>query len=139
MIDLDRLKAVNDRFGHTTGSALIRHVAGLMRDGLRNADILARYGGDEFVVLMPHTNARESALVAERIRELIETKPLTIDGQQFSASISIGIASYPENVDRAEALMDKADGALYQSKMSGRNRVTVCSDNPRMAAVQACA
>ncbi len=139
MIDLDRLKAVNDQFGHTTGSALIRHVAGLMSEGVREADIVARYGGDEFVVLMPHTDAGGSALVAERIRELIETTPLVIDGQEFPASISIGIASYPDNVDRAELLMENADSALYRSKMSGRNRATACCGRPKVAPIQACA
>ncbi len=139
MIDIDKLKVVNDRFGHTTGSALIKHVASLMNDGIREADILARYGGDEFVILMPHTDASRSVLVAERIRERIESSPLNIDGHPFPASVSIGIASYPENLVRPETLLEKADAALYQSKMSGRNRSTVCNEEPMVARVQACA
>ena len=139
MIDLDRLKVVNDQFGHTTGSALIKHAATLMRDGIREADILARYGGDEFVILMPHTNTEMSTLVAERIRELIEAKPLNIGGHQLPASISIGIASYPDNVVRPETLLDQADAALYRSKMSGRNRVTASNNKPKAVQVQACA
>lgn len=139
MIDLDRLKLVNDQFGHTTGSELIRHVAGLMRGGIREADILARYGGDEFVILMPHTNARRSEMVAERLREMIESNPLLIDGQQFPASISIGIANFPENVVRPETLLDKADAALYRSKMSGRNRVSTSTEKAGTIQVQACA
>jgi diguanylate cyclase (GGDEF)-like protein len=138
MIDLDRLKAVNDHYGHTTGSVLIRHVARLMMDGVREADILARYGGDEFVILMPHTNARGAELLAERIRELINTHPLNIDGSRLPVSVSIGIASYPENVGHPEMLLDKADTALYRSKMSGRNRTTACSDKPEPG-VRACA
>jgi diguanylate cyclase (GGDEF)-like protein len=139
MIDLDKLKLVNDQFGHTTGSDLIRHAASLMKNGIREADILARYGGDEFVILMPHTDARSSALVAERIRKLFETNPLNIDGHGLPASVSIGIASYPENVSRPETLLDKADAALYRSKTSGRNRSTACNDMPKVAQVQACA
>ncbi len=139
MIDLDRLKAVNDQYGHNTGSALIRHAARLMKEGIREADILARYGGDEFVILMPHTDTRGAELVAGRIMELIETRPLNIDGFRLPASVSIGIASYPENVGHPGTLMDKADTALYKSKMSGRNRSTTCGDQPEPARVQACA
>jgi diguanylate cyclase (GGDEF)-like protein len=139
MIDLDKLKTVNDRFGHTTGSDLIRHAANLMKKGIREADILARYGGDEFVILMPHTDARSAALVAERIRKLIETNPLSIAGHDLPASVSIGSASYPENVSQPETLLDKSDAALYRSKTSGRNRSTACNDMPKVAQVQACA
>jgi len=139
MIDLDKLKAVNDQYGHNTGSALIRHVARLMKEGVREADILARYGGDEFVILMPHTDTRGAELVAERILELIETHPLNVDGFRLPASVSIGIASYPENVGHPGTLMDKADTALYKSKMSGRNRSTTCGDRPEPVRVQACA
>ena len=137
MIDLDKLKLVNDEFGHATGSALIKHVARLMKNGIREADILARYGGDEFVILMPHTDASNSEQIAERIRILIETNPLSIDGHEFPASVSIGIASYPENVRRAETLVDKADAALYQSKTAGRNRSTACNDRPEVVQAQA--
>jgi len=129
MIDVDGLKMVNDRFGHATGTHLIKTFAGSISDCVRTSDVLARYGGDEFVILMPHTGSEAALIAAERIRAAIHESAFDMNGQHIAASVSIGIASYPESVDAAGDVLDKADVALYWSKQSGRDRVTVYHRN----------
>jgi diguanylate cyclase (GGDEF)-like protein len=125
MIDVDGLKKVNDHFGHTAGTRLLKTVAGSISDCVRTSDVLARYGGDEFIILMPHTRSEGARIAAERIRTVIHESSFDLNGQRIAASASIGIASYPEGVDTAGDVLEKADVALYKSKQSGRDRVTV--------------
>jgi diguanylate cyclase (GGDEF)-like protein len=125
MIDVDELKNVNDRFGHAAGTRLLKTVAGSIRDCVRTSDVLARYGGDEFVILMPHTRSEAAVIAAERIRAAIHDSTFEMNGQRIAATASFGIASYPEGVDAAGDVLEKADVALYISKQSGRNRVMV--------------
>jgi len=125
MIDVDGLKKVNDQFGHAAGTHLLKMVAGSISDCVRTSDVLARYGGDEFVILMPHTRSEAARIAAERIRAAIHESSFDMNGKHIAASASIGIASYPESVDAAGDVLDKADVALYRSKQSGRDRVTV--------------
>ncbi len=124
MIDVDKLKHINDQFGHGAGSRLLKTVAGSINDCVRASDVLARYGGDEFVVLMPHTGSKAARFAAERIREAIHTSFIEVNGERIAATASLGIASYPEGVDDVRDILEKADVALYKSKQSGRNRVT---------------
>ena len=124
MIDVDGLKQINDHFGHTTGSRLVEIVASSLKNCVRNSDVLARYGGDEFVVLMPQTSTEHAQVAAERIRAAIDNTSFDMNGNRVAATISVGIASFPDCVDEAEDVLDKADVALYKSKQSGRNRVT---------------
>ena len=124
MIDVDGLKAINDQHGHAAGSRLLKAVADSTRDCVRKPDVLARYGGDEFVILMAHTSTREAIVPAERIRKAIQNTSLAIKGKQISTSASVGIASFPEHVRNAVQVLDKADAALYKSKESGRNKVS---------------
>ncbi|HXF67809.1 MAG TPA: GGDEF domain-containing protein [Burkholderiales bacterium] len=125
MIDSDNLKAVNDTHGHEAGDALIRHVAQCIRGELRTTDIAARYGGDEFVCLLPETPAPGAALVAERIRRRVADTPFTVDGTGIRTSVSIGVAALPEHGTTLELLARNADRALYAAKAQGRNRVAV--------------
>jgi diguanylate cyclase (GGDEF)-like protein len=125
MIDVDDLKKVNDRFGHAAGTHLLKTVTGSIGNCIRTSDVLARYGGDEFVILMPHTRSEAARIAAERIRSAIHEFSFDMNGQHIAASVSIGIASYPESVDAAGDVLEKADVALYKSKQSGRDRVTV--------------
>jgi diguanylate cyclase (GGDEF)-like protein len=129
MIDVDGLKKVNDHFGHVAGTRLLKTVAGSISDCVRTSDVLARYGGDEFVILMPHTRSEAARIAAERIRAAIHRSSFDINGQHIAASASIGIASYPEGIDTAGDVLEKADVALYKSKQSGRDRVTVYRSN----------
>jgi diguanylate cyclase (GGDEF)-like protein len=122
MIDSDHLKSVNDGYGHAAGNRMLRHLAESIQAELRFTDIAARYGGDEFIVLLPDTPAKGAMEVAERIRKHIASAPLEIDGRSLATSVSIGIACYPEDGATLDALAAHADGALYSAKQDGRNR-----------------
>jgi diguanylate cyclase (GGDEF)-like protein len=123
MIDSDNLKRVNDAYGHDAGNRLLRQLANAIQAELRASDVPARYGGDEFIVLLPETPPKGAADVAERIRAAINSRPLAIDGQQIQTTVSIGIACYPEDGRTLDALAARADRAMYQAKQEGRNRV----------------
>jgi diguanylate cyclase (GGDEF)-like protein len=122
MIDSDNLKAVNDSHGHAAGNDLLRHLAEAIQAELRFTDVAARYGGDEFIVLLPDTPSKGAMEVAERIRNRILKTPLVVDGRTIAASVSIGVACYPEDGGTLDALAAQADGALYSAKQDGRNR-----------------
>jgi diguanylate cyclase (GGDEF)-like protein len=124
MIDLDHFKAVNDRYGHPVGDAVLRTVAQLLLLSLRKTDLLSRYGGEEFAVLLPETPMAGAMVIAERIRATIHQKPITADGVRVQVSISVGVASQgQENQASPEVLLKTADLALYRAKALGRNRV----------------
>ena len=123
MVDCDNLKPVNDSHGHEAGNRLLRQVANAVQSELRATDVPARYGGDEFIVLLPETPPKGAADVAERIRNAIGARPIAFDGQRITATVSIGIACYPEDGRTLDALAARADRALYQAKQEGRNRV----------------
>ena len=122
MIDSDNLKAVNDAHGHAAGNELLRQLAKAIQAELRFTDVAARYGGDEFIVLLPDTPATGALEVAERIRTRIASTPLRTNGSAIPASVSIGVACYPEDGGTLDALAAHADGALYAAKQDGRNR-----------------
>jgi diguanylate cyclase (GGDEF)-like protein/excisionase family DNA binding protein len=125
--DLDHFKEYNDANGHSAGDAVLREVAHLIENSVRNVDIAARYGGEEFVVLLVETG-REAALpVAERIRERISAAGFTAHGTPLT--VSIGIAGYPEDAERREALLDKADWAMYLAKRRGRDQVATFAES----------
>lgn len=130
MVDADTLKTVNDKYGHDAGDKLIRTIAETIRLNLRETDILARYGGDEFVVFLPETTAEQGAEIAERIRYATSAIKFMAQNEQLPVSVSIGLASYPRDSSAAEDILDRADRALYVSKQEGRNRVTTFTDIP---------
>lgn len=125
MIDSDALKRVNDTYGHEAGDKLIRACVAGLRGAIKSTDTIARYGGDEFVCLLPGAAAGDAARIGERIRARIADTPLLIDGANIPISVSIGVASYPADGDKLDVLARNADKALYLSKSQGRNRVTV--------------
>jgi diguanylate cyclase (GGDEF)-like protein len=122
MIDSDNLKAVNDSHGHDSGNRLLRHLATLIQAELRFTDVAARYGGDEFIVLLPETPAKGAFEVAERIRNTIASRPLEMGEQRIASSVSVGIATFPEDGASLDALAAHADRAMYSAKQAGRNR-----------------
>lgn len=124
MIDVDGLKGINDRFGHSAGSRMLQSIAAAIHDSIRAADVLARYGGDEFVILLANTGAAEARTAAGRIRNAARDACFEYQGEHIRTTVSIGIASFPEHVSQAEEVLDRADEALYNSKHSGRNRVS---------------
>ncbi|HSF20627.1 MAG TPA: GGDEF domain-containing protein [Burkholderiales bacterium] len=125
MIDSDSLKQVNDTLGHETGNRLLQQTVECIQGRLRQTDLVARYGGDEFVALLPETPCNGAAGVAERIRKSIETIALASREHKVSVTVSIGVACYPNHGVDFESVLEKADQAMYASKSAGKNRVTV--------------
>ncbi|MDP2324253.1 MAG: GGDEF domain-containing protein, partial [Gammaproteobacteria bacterium] len=126
-VDLDRFKQVNDNYGHQTGDAILKTVADLLRDSLRDTDIVARFGGDEFVLLLPGTDAIQADRVGVRVCEGIRTRSIqTTDGQRVGVTLSLGVATCDSHsrFESPKALLAAADSALYHSKREGRNRHT---------------
>ena len=122
MIDSDNLKNVNDAHGHAAGNELLRQLARAIQAELRFTDVAARYGGDEFIVLLPDTPSKGAMEVAERIRTRIQNAPLHVNGSTIAASVSIGIATFPEDGASLDSLAAHADRAMYSAKQAGRNR-----------------
>lgn len=126
MVDLDRLKEINDEHGHAAGDAMLRGVAQCLRTSVRITDVPARLGGDEFAVLMPETGKDAARRVAERIRAEVEGYRTVVDGREIASTVSIGLicrdAGYLQDLP---SLIHTADEALYKAKTSGRNRVTL--------------
>ena len=123
--DLDRFKAINDTFGHGGGDDVLREFAQRLRRNVRGIDLACRFGGEEFVVVMPDTEPEIAEKVAERIRAEIARTPFAIgkDGQTVEVTVSVGVSSLLRGKDTVEALMKRADAALYEAKAAGRNRV----------------
>lgn len=136
MLDLDHFKEKNDLFGHQTGNVILREVSDIIRQCVRDIDIVARYGGEEFVVILPQTDEKEAFVIADRIRDSID-KNLFADSQgrrDIHITISIGIATYPEGVHSLDQLLEKVDKALYAAKADGRNVVRVAERTQRRTA-----
>ena len=123
MVDADNLKTVNDTYGHKAGDKLILTIASTIQDCLRTSDIICRYGGDKFVALLPQLPSYKAIETAERLRNAIENTSFDVDGKKVTTTVSIGIATYPDEVSIAEELLEKADETLYESKRAGRNTV----------------
>jgi diguanylate cyclase (GGDEF)-like protein len=124
VIEIDRFKRYNDRYGHLRGDEVLRLVArALVKEHRKQIDTAARYGGDEFTLLLPHTDKAGAAAVAERIRLTIEATPFIVGAEITSVSVSLGIAGYPEDAETADALLDAADRRMYVAKHSGGNAV----------------
>ncbi len=123
--DFDNLKEINDTYGHPVGDEVIIMIGDILREASRDSDVLARYGGDEFVVLLPQTNSENALNMAERIRSKIEKYMFNVSDKQINCTISVGVATAPDkNIISSEDLLESADRALYKSKRSGKNRVT---------------
>jgi len=121
MMDLDELKAINDRYGHFVGDRVLRGVGEVIRAGVRRIDTAARYGGDEFVVLLPETEASGAYVLAEKIR--LGAADLNLPGVAARTSLSVGVVGYPDDGRTSDELMISADQAMYASKRGGKNRV----------------
>jgi diguanylate cyclase (GGDEF)-like protein len=129
LVDVDHFKRVNDRFGHLTGDAALRAVGQAIASAVRPHDTVARWGGEEFVVLLPGTSALEAALIADRIRRKIEQLDMSALGMDRAVTVSIGVSCESDGAAWLPSeLLGAADAAVYRAKAEGRNRVHVYSD-----------
>lgn len=124
MADIDHFKAVNDTYGHETGSRVLAEVAGIMAEQLRMPDKLGRYGGEEFLIVLPHTSLTHGRKIAERVRAAVDGAKLTAGNKRLSLSVSLGVTQFRRGED-LEQLLTRVDQALYDAKAAGRNRVAV--------------
>lgn len=127
--DIDRFKSVNDAYGHDAGDEVLKEFAARVRSTVRGADLACRYGGEEFVVVMPDTDSMSAAVIAERLRSIIESQPfhLKTAGIMLNITASLGIACNAHGAETPEQLMKQADRALYEAKNGGRNRVVAAA------------
>ena len=126
MLDIDHFKAVNDTYGHLVGDRLLKSICAIARSSLREGDVLLRYGGEEFLAVLPAASAEDLRLVGERLRRAVEDSALSDGAKTVRVTLSVGGAAYPnQNVESEEVLIRLADEALYRAKESGRNRVEI--------------
>jgi len=131
VIDLDRFKALNDQHGHLAGDVALKTVADRLKHELRDYDAVGRYGGEEFVALLPNAGANAAMRVADRLRERIEACPITDEDETtIHLTASIGVATYPTHGDELDELIRAADTALYAAKDAGRNAVRLAEGRP---------
>ena len=121
MLDIDHFKLVNDTYGHQTGDQVLKDVTRTCLSALRTTDIMGRYGGEEFLIVLPETDKGSSMFTAERIRKVIENK---FKDSDLKVTISIGCTLYKNEDTKMKELIYRADQALYQSKKTGRNKVS---------------
>ncbi len=131
LLDIDHFKTVNDQFGHKFGDHTLRQVAKILTEDLRNYDRIGRWGGEEFILILPDTQLKDAATLAERVRvRMTETQMSLENGETFSVHISLGAACTTGQFPSLTKLIDAADQALYQAKQTGRNRVCIFEPLP---------
>jgi diguanylate cyclase (GGDEF)-like protein len=131
MIDIDQFKRLNDEFGHLLGDEVLRQVSSLFHQQLRKIDVVCRYGGEEFAILLSQTDPQYSLSVAEKLRRVVES--WQFPGVPRAVTISAGVASFPEHGTSRDDLMKAADAGLYAAKQSGRNCVVIGGPLGRVA------
>jgi diguanylate cyclase (GGDEF)-like protein len=125
LFDLDHFKQVNDRFGHDAGDAVLRAFARVLRECSRAVDVVSRYGGEEFVVMLPAAGTRAARIFAERVRRLLGRSEVTAGRQKLRCTVSAGVCKFTRHAGSMRAMLKQADRALYRAKHTGRNRVCV--------------
>lgn len=128
MMDLDHFKTLNDTFGHMAGDEVLKGFADLVRQCLRGQDIIGRFGGEEFIAVLPRTGAEAARVVAERLRVRLEGETFSCDGQDLRCTVSIGISCHSRGESELDEISGEADGALYRAKDNGRNRIELVVD-----------
>jgi diguanylate cyclase (GGDEF)-like protein len=131
MVDVDHFKQVNDRYGHAAGDAVLREAATRLRQTRRDTDTIGRYGGEEFVVLLPETTVQDAMVAADRVRRAFGDAAFTASGVELHLTASIGIAAWVPSMSIPASLYSAADRALYQAKERGRNRAELLDEHHR--------
>ncbi|MNI80744.1 putative diguanylate cyclase AdrA [compost metagenome] len=130
MVDLDHFKNINDTYGHVVGDQVIVGISQLFSHRLRSTDIVGRYGGEEFAIIMPNTTSETAALVVERLRKDYEQVAFSVNDTYFHSTFSAGIAQWQFG-DRIETLRERSDQALYAAKQKGRNTFCIAEEKER--------
>jgi len=123
MADLDRFKQKNDTYGHLVGDVVLKDVAHLLQRNLREVDLIARFGGEEFILLLIETPIDQALPIAQRLRQLVEVHPIRAYDELLNQTVSIGMAGFPDHAETLDVLIERADCALYAAKHAGRNQV----------------
>ena len=124
MIDIDYFKKFNDTYGHQAGDAVLKQVAKILKNNSRTTDFVCRYGGEELCIILPNTSAEEALFNAKRINKAIEETEFNLNNSQTGkVTISVGVATFPDNAENVEDLIEHADKSLYYAKEHGRNQV----------------
>ena len=128
MLDIDHFKKINDNYGYLIGDAVLKKTASIIMDSLRHGDFAGRYGGEEFIVLLPTISKEKTIEIAEQIRKAIKDVVFKADKNFFSITISIGLAKYNKGMD-IDTLVGNADSALYKAKNTGRDNIIHYDEN----------
>ncbi|MEH6577848.1 MAG: diguanylate cyclase [Amphritea sp.] len=128
LVDLDHFKGVNDAYGHLVGDQVLKHFVSLINDSLRQSDTLMRWGGEEFLLLLPNTDVHSGKQLVEKLKDKVQAHPVVIAGRNVYVTISAGLACYPLHALDMDGLISSADDALYGAKTAGRNRVVVSNN-----------
>jgi len=123
MVDVDHFKKINDTYGHLVGDAVLKEIANILNENLREMDFVGRYGGEEFSTLLLETDKAGAIMVAERLSSKISRQRIKVFDESLNLSVSVGVASFPQNALYSDVLVEIADKALYKAKVSGRNKV----------------
>ncbi len=123
MVDIDKFKSFNDKYGHLVGDAILREVSRSVKDNVRQIDFVGRYGGEELSIVLPETDKAQAMLAAQRIRRAIELRMIKVYDEELKVTVSVGISTFPDDADSSNLLVEAADKALYLAKKEGRNRV----------------
>jgi diguanylate cyclase (GGDEF)-like protein len=129
MLDVDHFKQINDSFGHAIGDQVLRSMADICLSTLRTVDVVGRYGGEEFVMLLPETDLADAGMVAERLQQQVIAEPVLTDRGALAITVSLGVSHIAATCHSLEQLIDRADQALYAAKQQGRNRVIRYTEN----------
>ncbi len=131
ILDIDHFKAINDTYGHDVGDLILKEIGGIIKDSVREVDYPIRYGGEEFVIILPHTEKEQAFILADRLRERIESHSFVVDGNVLNVTVSIGVSEFdPAKGKDVDAVLKEADLALYTSKSTGRNKVSIYEPQP---------
>jgi diguanylate cyclase (GGDEF)-like protein len=125
VVDVDNFKKVNDVYGHLVGDEVLKHVAYQLQDHIRTPDIVGRYGGEEFLILLPSTDAAEAAEQAARLCKFVRESQVSVSAHLLKVTISVGVAQYLPGIDTWDTLLNRADTAMYEAKKKGRDRWSV--------------